>query len=118
MHVGDRRHGPADAAAGAGQTYNRKSSTTQFGVDKTVVRTKVAPGAVNKLNVALIVDKSVPAAELPALQKAIASAAGIDPVRGDTLAVSQIAFAKTPTAAVPGAGPGGMIEVVHRPLLG
>jgi flagellar M-ring protein FliF len=99
----------AAGAAGAGQGYNRKSSTTQYGVDKTVVRTKVAPGAVNKLNVALIVDKSVPAAELPALQKAIASAAGIDPVRGDTLAVSQIAFAKTPTAAVPGAGPGGMI---------
>jgi flagellar M-ring protein FliF len=100
----------AAGAAGAGQGYNRKSSTTQYGVDKKVVRTKVAPGAVNKLNVALIVDKSVPAAEIPALQKAVASAAGIDPVRGDTLAVSQIAFAKPATAAVPGAGPaGGMI---------
>jgi flagellar M-ring protein FliF len=99
----------AAGAAGAGQGYNRKSSTTQYGVDKTVVRTKVAPGAVNKLNVALLVDKSVPAAEIPALQKAVASAAGIDPVRGDTLAVSQIAFAKPATATVPGAGPGGMI---------
>lgn len=99
----------AAGAVGAGQGYNRKSSTTQYGVNKTVVRTKVAPGAVNKLNVALLVDKSVPAAEIPALQKAVASAAGIDPVRGDTLAVSQIAFAKVPTAGVPGAGPGGMI---------
>jgi len=97
------------AAAGGGQGYDRKSSTTQYGVDKKVVRTKVAPGAVNKLNVALLVDKSVPAAEIPALQKAVASAAGIDPVRGDTLAVSQIAFAKVPTGAAPGAGPGGMI---------
>jgi len=100
----------ATSGAGANQGYDRKSSTTEYGVDKTVVRTKVAPGAVNKLNVALIVDKTVPAAEIPALQKAVSSAAGIDLTRGDTLAVSQIAFAKVPKAAAPGAGPaGGMI---------
>ncbi|MGH2900178.1 MAG: flagellar M-ring protein FliF C-terminal domain-containing protein, partial [Solirubrobacteraceae bacterium] len=97
-------------AAGGGQGYDRRSSTKQFGVDKTVVRTKVAPGAVNKLNVALLVDKSVPAAELPALQKAVSSAAGIDTARGDTLAVSQIAFAKVAKGDAPAAGPaGGMI---------
>lgn len=105
--------GAAQAAAaggGAGQGYDRKSRTRQFGVDKTVIRTKVAPGAVNRLNVALIVDKSVPAAELPALQKAISSAAGIDPDRGDTLAVSQIAFAKAGEVAAPSMSPaGGMI---------
>jgi flagellar M-ring protein FliF len=58
----------AAGAAGTGQGYSRKSSTTQYGVNK-----------------------------------------GIDAARGDTLAVSQIAFAKVPTAAAPGAGPGGMI---------
>jgi len=98
------------AGASAGQGYDRKSTTRQFGVDKTVIRTKVAPGAVNKLNVALIVDKSVPAAELPALQKAVSSAAGIDAARGDTLAVSQIAFAKAAKADTPSMSPaGGMI---------
>lgn len=98
------------AGASAGQGYDRKSTTRQFGVDKTVIRTKVAPGAVNKLNVALIVDKSVPAAELPALQKAVSSAAGIDAARGDTLAVSQIAFAKAAKADTPSTSPaGGMI---------
>jgi len=96
----------AGAAGAAGQGYDRKSSTTQFGVDKTVVRTKVAPGAVNKLNLALIVDKSVPKTEIPALQSAVSSAAGIDLARGDSIAVSQIAFAKPPAAAAP-AGPGG-----------
>jgi flagellar M-ring protein FliF len=100
----------ATNAANGAQKYNRTSNTTQFGVDKTVIRTKVAPGAVNKLNVALVVDKSVPAAEVPALQKAVASAAGIDPVRGDTLAVSQIAFAKPAAVDLPAAGPAaGMI---------
>ena len=98
------------AAAGGKSNYNRKSTTADFGVDKTVTRTKVAPGAVNRMNVALVVDKSVPKAELPAIRAAVAGAAGILPSRGDTLAVSQIAFAKTPTAAAPAAGPaGGMI---------
>lgn len=97
------------AAGGSASKYNRKSTTKDFGVDKTVTRTKVAPGAVKRLSVALVVDKSVK--DVAALQKAVTAAAGIDPTRGDPpLAVSQIAFAKTPTAAAPSAGPaGGMI---------
>lgn len=97
----------AGGGASGGQGYDRRSTTRQFGVDKTVIRTKVAPGAVNKLNVALIVDTSVPAAELPALQKAVSSAAGIDAERGDTLAVSQIAFAKAAKADAPSMSPAG-----------
>jgi flagellar M-ring protein FliF len=98
------------AAASGGQGYDRKTATRQYGVDKTVIRTKVAPGAVNKLNVALIVDKSVPKAEIPALQKAVTSAAGIDLARGDSVSVSQIAFAKPDKATAPGLSPaGGMI---------
>ncbi|MEA2154235.1 MAG: flagellar M-ring protein FliF [Solirubrobacteraceae bacterium] len=100
----------AAAAAGGKSNYNRKSTTKDFGVDKTVIRTKVAPGAVNRLNVALVVDKSVPKAEIPAIRAAVAGAAGILPSRGDTLAVSQVAFAKPPKIAAPGVGPaGGMI---------
>jgi flagellar M-ring protein FliF len=98
------------AAGGGASNYNRKSTTKDFGVDKTVTRTKVAPGAVNRLDVALVVDKTVPAADLAALRKAVAGAAGILPSRGDTLAVSQVAFAKQPASGTPAAGPaGGMI---------
>jgi flagellar M-ring protein FliF len=98
------------AAAGGASNYDRKSTTKSYGVDKTVTRTKVAPGAVNRLNVALVVDKSVPKAEIPAIQAAVSNAAGIVPSRGDTIAVSQVAFAKPVTAGAPGAGPaGGMI---------
>jgi flagellar M-ring protein FliF len=100
----------AQSAAGGASNYNRKSTTKDFGVDKTVTRTKVAPGAVNRLNVALVVDKSVPKAELPALQAAVSGAAGILPSRGDTIAVSQVAFAKPTTVATPGVSPiGGML---------
>ena len=96
--------GYAQAGAGGGNSnYQRKSTQTDFGVGKTVQRTKVAPGQINRLSVGLVVDKSVPAAQVAQIKSAVSAAAGIDPKRGDTLAVSQVAFAKPATQ--PGAGP-------------
>jgi flagellar M-ring protein FliF len=97
---------PAYAQNGAGggnSNYNRSSTQTDFGVDKTVTRTKVAPGQVNRLSVALVVDKSVPAAQVAQLRTAVAGAAGVDQARGDVMSVSQVAFARpvTPPAASP-----------------
>ena len=93
----------ATGAGGANSNYQRSSTQTDFGVDKTVTRTKVAAGQVNKLSVALVVDKSVPAAQVAQLRTAVEGAAGVDTQRGDVLSVSQVAFAKP--AAVPAAGP-------------
>src|SRR5262249_23680719 len=53
---------------------------------------------VNRLDVALIVDKSVPPATFSQLQKTISAAAGINTARGDTLTAQQMAFAKPPVA--------------------
>jgi flagellar M-ring protein FliF len=89
----------AGAPGGAGSNYKRTSGTTQFGVNKKIAKTLIAPGAVNKLNVAVIVDKSVPPASVAAIRSAVQSAAGITPARGDTLSVSQVAFAKPPVPA-------------------
>jgi len=83
--------------------YNRKKTDTNFGVNKTIKKTELAPGTVNKLNVALLVDKSVPAPVFQSLQKTVAAAAGLDQTtRGDTITATQMAFAKTET---PKAGP-------------
>ncbi len=82
--------------SGSGSDYTRTGGKTDFGVNKKVIRTKIAPGAVQKLDVAMIVDKAVPPAELAQLRGAVQSAAGIDRTRGDTLAVSQVAFQKPP----------------------
>jgi flagellar M-ring protein FliF len=95
--------GYAASAGGANSNYRRSSTQTDFGVDKTVTRTKLATGQVNKLSVALVVDKSVPAAQVAQLRAAVEGAAGIDTQRGDVLAVSQVAFAKP--AAEPKPGP-------------
>jgi flagellar M-ring protein FliF len=95
----------AAGAAGGGANSNYKHATkdTDWGVGKTVERTKVAPGAINRQNIAIVLDKSVPPADVTALQKTLATAAGIDTRRGDTISVSQVAFAKPVAPAKPGA---------------
>jgi flagellar M-ring protein FliF len=87
------------AAGGSGNSnYNHTVKSTNWALDKTITSKDVAPGAINKLNVALMVDKSVPPATVAQLQKTIAAAAGVTPARGDTISASQFAFAKPPVA--------------------
>lgn len=90
---------------GTNSDYDREMTEENFGVDKTIEKTKVAPGTVEKLDVALVLDASLPAATVTELQAAVSSAAGIDQQRGDTLAVSQITFAKPKTEETKAAGP-------------
>lgn len=93
------------AAGGAGSNYNRRSRKTDYAVGKTVTRTKIAPGKVNRLQVALMVDKSVPAAQLAGLRSAVAAAAGVDAARGDVLTLTSVPFAATPGEDAPQASP-------------
>jgi flagellar M-ring protein FliF len=113
----------ASGGSGSKSDYKHTTKSTDFGVDKTITKTQLAPGAVNRLDVALVLDKSVKLSkpELASLTQTISSAAGVQRARGDTLAVSQIAFAKAPVAAAPAAaGPlaGGMMATVKTALLG
>jgi flagellar M-ring protein FliF len=100
------------AAAGGSSNYNHKTQDDELGVGKVVERTKVAPGAVTKQNVAVVVDKAVPPADVKALQSTLSTAAGIDPARGDTITVSQVPFAKpvAPKKPSPAAGAMGMAK--------
>jgi flagellar M-ring protein FliF len=83
----------------ANSNYQSSKKDTTWGVDKTVTSKDIASGAINKLNVALIVDKSVPAATLASLKTTLAAAAGLDPKRGDPpIQATQVAFIKTPIA--------------------
>jgi flagellar M-ring protein FliF len=84
----------AGAGAGGRSNYKHVIKSQKNALNKQVTTTDVAPGAINKLNVALVVDKSVPAATVASLQKTMAAAAGVTPTRGDTISSSQVAFAK------------------------
>jgi flagellar M-ring protein FliF len=94
---------PAYAQAGGGGNSNYKHNVTDqtLGVDKTVTRTQIAPGAINSQQVSVLLDKSVPASAIPQIKAAVANAAGIQVKRGDTLSVGQVAFAKPPAAPAP-----------------
>jgi len=112
---------PSYAAAGGSGSgnskYNRNTEQTRFGVDKTVSHTQVAPGGVNRQDVSLVLDKSVPPAEAAEVKNAIAAAAGIEPKRGDTITMSRIAFAKPPAPPAP-SPVGGVLDVVKYVVLG
>jgi flagellar M-ring protein FliF len=95
---------PAYTATGGGggnSNYSNKSTNTTYGVDKTITHTIVAPGTVNQQSVSVLVDKSVPASELPAIKAAVANAVGLQTKRGDTLSLGQLNFAKQPTSTTP-----------------
>jgi flagellar M-ring protein FliF len=98
----------ASNASTSGGTNNYKNATTDTtnGVNKTITKTQKATGAVNRLDVAVMLDKSVTVkgAQLTSLQKSLESAAGLQlQQRGDTLNITQgLSFA--PVAAAPKAG--------------
>lgn len=113
----------ATGGAGSKSDYKHTTRSTDFGVDKTITKTQVAPGAINRLDVALVIDKGVKMtpAELASLTQTVASAAGVQKARGDTLAVSQLAFAKPPVVAAPVAAgplPAGLLGQAKTVLLG
>src|SRR3954469_3418001 len=97
--------GYAANAAGGSSNNNYKNTTTdrQFAIGKTVTKTTKAPGGVNNLQVAVLVDKNakMAPADVASLTKTLSSAAGIQKARGDVLTVSQVPFAKQPAAAKP-----------------
>ncbi len=98
---------PAAATSGGKSNYKRETTNSSLGVDKTVTHSTIAPGTVENQHVSVLLDHSVPAASLPAIREAVTNAAGLQPKRGDTISIGQLAFAKPASPA--GAGPAGGI---------
>jgi flagellar M-ring protein FliF len=98
---------------GANSNYQRKTEKTANAIDKTVSKTDVAPGAVNRLSVALVLDKSVTGGGTGAaaakirgdVQNTVAAAAGVDTARGDTITATELAFVKAPAPPAAAGGP-------------
>jgi flagellar M-ring protein FliF len=108
----------AAGAAGSGNSkYSRNTEQARYGVDKTVKHTQVAPGGVNRQDVSLVLDKSIPAGEAQEVKNAIAAAAGVEPKRGDTITMTRIAFAKPPAPPAP-SPVGGILDIVKYVVIG
>jgi flagellar M-ring protein FliF len=116
--------------AGGNSNYKRKADKTTNALDKTVSKVDVAQGAINRLNVALVLDKSVtggapatagsPAAKtLADIQNTVATAAGVNTTRGDTITATQLAFAKAPVPPKAGGPvPAGLMGPIKWAALG
>ena len=72
--------------------YSRTESTVNNELDRRVQTITTSPGTVTSLSIAVLLDESVPEEEATALQAAVASAAGLDTSRGDTITLGQVPF--------------------------
>jgi len=77
-------------------TYDRSEVIREYGVDSVISREVTAPGKVEQLSVAVVMDDGSltgvtvpPSAEV---QELVAAAVGLDTTRGDTVSVSAIAY--------------------------
>jgi flagellar M-ring protein FliF len=89
---------------GTAYVYERDEVITEYGVDQVITRTVTAPGQVQSLSVAVVMDDGsltgAPVPEKAEVESLIAAAVGLDTANGDTLSVSAIPFPLVEEVAV------------------
>jgi flagellar M-ring protein FliF len=86
------------AGAGTGTdpyNYSQESETNNNAVDRTVETVEGAPGDVNRLSVAVVLDNDGAAGPTPnpaVVQEVVTQAVGLDVARGDKITVASMAF--------------------------
>jgi len=84
---------PTVTTAGAAtSTYSNTQTGTNFAVDTSTTQTITAPGAVNRLSIAVALDSNAKGINPTTVQSLVSAAAGIQPSRGDTVAVEMVPF--------------------------
>ena len=85
----------------AANDYRKEQASKDLGVSRTVTSEKAKAGGIKRLTVAVVVDRDAPNAPATVdVQNLVANAVGLDPARGDTIAVSTPSFLKTEEPAV------------------
>ncbi len=85
------RGNPAGANS-AGSGYQRIQTSSKYEVSKTEEHVIKSGVQLEKLSVAVMVDDKVDALKIPAIKRAVVSAAGIDLKRGDQVTVDTVSF--------------------------
>lgn len=81
---------------GSSTDYTKKDFTRDYKYNKVVEEVKDAPGAIERLSVAVAVDDVAVTAEVVTqIEQLVRAAAGIDDARGDTVVVTRMPFAKS-----------------------
>lgn len=88
--------GKKSSSRGDEKDYVKEDRTRNFEVSKKVQRIKKATGLVNKISVAVVVNKDLNPSEMATLRQTVSVAAGLDLDRGDQVIVTGIRFSSTP----------------------
>lgn len=72
--------------------YEKKEAIRNYEINETKEKVVAAPGAIKRLTVAVLVDDSLDQAQQDSLSRAVSSAVGINPARGDVISVERITF--------------------------
>ncbi len=72
--------------------YLKEDIVKNYEVSRTVERVRKASGIINKLSVAVVINKDITPAERATLRKTVSVAAGLDLERGDQVAITGIRF--------------------------
>ena len=76
----------------ANAEYERKESTKNYEVNEENMRIIASPGSIRRLTVAVLVNDNITEPQQEGLMRAVASAAGINEERGDTISVEALPF--------------------------
>ncbi len=91
---GTQSNVPSYQAAQPGETssYQHSKVTTNYEISSDKQSIVRAPGTVKSIGIAVMIDQSVKAAQADQISQAVAAAAGIQPARGDQVAVIPLPF--------------------------
>jgi flagellar M-ring protein FliF len=92
--------GTTTTAKGKGSTYVDNTASTQYAASEIDQSTQNAPGAIERLSVAVMLNSRAKGVDIPAIKALVASAVGLRASRGDTIAVESLPFAAVAAAAV------------------
>ncbi len=111
--------GIAGAAGGGNSNYSNRTSTTINDVSHTISRTVVAPGAINRQSISVLINsKKVPASELPIIRQTVENAVGFNAKRGDTISIGSLPFAKIASPAAASSSTTSMMSDAKYGLVG
>ncbi|BEL03648.1 hypothetical protein Q0Z83_018390 [Actinoplanes sichuanensis] len=107
--------------SGGGTRYESSSTERTNALNSVRESRRNAPGSVKKLNIAVLVDAAAGQnINLVQLRKLVSAAAGVDPARGDVVAVSAVPFPTTaaPTTSAAAADGGTLLSRYALPACG
>ena len=113
---------PGAAGGGSAQSYSKDTNQANNAIDQVVSKVQAAPGKINRLSVAVLLDSSaVKPSDLANWTKQIQAAVGYDKTRGDVVQVTTVAFSKAAQKAAKdqlktatGSGQGQMLDLVRK----